>query len=458
MKTKITFLTLLLCSILSGQVFAENSVQRLNGKPVMTQGRLFSKMLKGNAQVNKRQKAQLRADNAANAAQTAASSLRSSLEPGHNRPDSATYRTNYGYEDKSVFSYKGDTIVETTYRKGHYVYDPVEDSYNWEDTDTWDTKDYYKEEYVFDTNGNQTLNIYSSYSNNALEWADKEEYAYNANGTPLSVKYFFFEDGEWVLNFDEVYLYDANGMLIGGSITEYYEGIGTLYPLTVTGTVENFEISIVMGEMVVAKYVRHYDPATMKELASESYYLSEEGVMEFEESYEYTYDPAGRLIKVFENSYNEYYYITEYTYNANGQILSITESEADSPDGPYTLYWKTEYQYSDNRLIKIEEIDYEDGRNEIFATTTFYYSGDTGIMSPEKTALKIYASDGYLTFDLPVQTADAMLQLIDLTGRTVSKTQTVSGKPVAIPSLRGGVYIYRILAGSATYNGKIIIK
>jgi hypothetical protein len=38
------------------------------------------------------------------------------------------------------------------------------------------------------------------------------------------------------------------------------------------------------------------------------------------------------------------------------------------------------------------------------------------------------------------------------------KTQAVSGKPVAIPSLHGGVYIYRILAGANSYSGKLYIK
>ncbi|GHT63155.1 hypothetical protein AGMMS50239_18510 [Bacteroidia bacterium] len=419
-------------------------------------------MIKGKAQVNKRQKAQLRADNTAGAEQTAAPSLRASLEPGHSRPDSAIYHSTYGdYEKKSVFSYKGDTIIETTYDKGYYVYNPEEDYYIWVETDTWYLPDYQKEEYVFDTNGNILFYCNTGYENYILSWGDKEEYAYNANGTPLSVKYFDFENDEWVLYYEQIYLYDANGMLTGGSIINYDEGIPYPMPMTVSGTVENLEITIVVDGMVLAKFVHHYDPATMRELASESYYLSDEGVLELGMAFEYTYDAAGRLILELGNESDYYFWKTEYAYNANGKKISETDYRGgETINDPYILDDKTEYEYANNRLAKIMVYNYYNNENgELYSTTTFYYGNGSSILSPEAAkVLGIYAADGYLTFDLPVQTANATLQLIDLTGRTVLKAQAVSGKPVAIPSLRGGVYIYRIIAESTTYNGKIIIK
>jgi hypothetical protein len=287
-------------------------------------------------------------------------------------------------------------------------------------------------------------------------WSEKEERVYNSNGTPLSEKYYEWEDGQWTLWGEVSYQYDESGILVGGSM---YED-GETYQITVSGTPENLEISIIIDGVTVAKYVRHYDPVSMKELASEEYYLSEEGVLELSYSYKYTYDAAGRLIAVFENE-DDYYDKTEYVYNVNGQKLSITNLSADAPDGTYILEWKTEYVYANDRLEKIIEYDYYDnGDGELFSTTTFYYADGTSGNKPLKAAaaLSIHASNGYITVVLPEKTTYATLQLIDLSGRTVLKTRAASGQPVAVQSLPNGVYIYRIPAGTNTYRGKIIIR
>jgi hypothetical protein len=452
MKARMILLAVWLCIFVAGQVSAGNPVKQVNGKPAVTQTKFFFKALKNNEKVHKGQKAHLRAANVVDVGQSTVP-LRSILEPGHNSPDSAIVHNEDYRDSKTVFSYNGNTITEIWYGKEGYYDD---ETYEWIETGSWDTQNYYQEEYAFDANGNQILSVESDYEDNVLVWSEKEEYVYNSNNTPLSEKYYEWEDGQWTLWGEVSYQYDASGMLIGGSM---YED-GETYLITASGTLENLEISIVVDGMTVAKYVRHYDPASMKELASEEYYLSEEGVLEFSYSYKYTYDAAGRLTTVFINGYDSYYEKYEYAYNANGKIISETELSADTPDGPYsTLEWKTEYVYTNDRLEKIIEYNYYEGESHLDSTTTFYYAGGSSGNESIKAAaaLSIHASDGYVTVVLPEQTAYATLQLIDLSGQTVLKTQVASGQPVAVQSLPDGVYIYRILAGANAY-GKIIIR
>ncbi|GHT36058.1 hypothetical protein AGMMS49574_27090 [Bacteroidia bacterium] len=369
--------------------------------------------------------------------------LRSYLEPGYNRPDSAIVSGDYGYNDNLiVFSYSGDTITETTYAKN---------------IGTWNKQNYRTESYAFDAKGNRILYIFSNHANNMVQRAGKEEYSFNSFGMTLTEKYYNYnvEDGSWMVVADNSYQYDASGLMIGGTSTEH----GVSYPIKVSGTLENLVISATIGPLVVAQYVRHYDPATLKELASESYSLSDKGILELDMAYTYTYDAAGRLITKSENDMNEEFWETQYLYNNNGKRISSTEYYAERPTGPYILNSQTEYKFTNNRLDKIIQSYFSDDGSRRSDTTTFYYSGDAGVVSPDEAkVLRINASDGNITFVLPEQTTDATLQLIDLSGRTVLKTQAASDQPIAIPSLRSGVYVYRILAGRNTYTGKVYIQ
>jgi hypothetical protein len=379
---------------------------------------------------------QVPGDNAAKA------SLRSYLEPGFNRPDSAIVSGDYGYSDNLiVFSYSGDTVTETSRARIA-------------ETGLWNTLNYRTETYAFDAYGNRILYMSSSYINNVLQWAGKEEYAFNSFGMTVFEKYYNLVDGKWDIIGNVNYEYDKSGLLIGGSSTEK----GVTYPILVSGTLENLVLTATLGSVVIAQYVRHYDPVTLKELASETYLPSKKGGMELDIAYTYTYDAAGRMTSKLMNDMNEYFYKTEYAYNGSGKRISATEYYTYDLDEPFSLNLKTEYAFTGNRLDKIAmTYHFADGSTRT-STTTFYYSRDAGVVTPEASkALRVYASDGHITFVLPEPAGKASLQLIDLSGRTVLKAEAVSGHPVAIPSLRGGVYVYRILSGGTSHSGKIYI-
>jgi YD repeat-containing protein len=381
-------------------------------------------------------------------------SLRSMLESGDERPDSAIieYHSNDdSYSIKTVFSDNEDVITEI-----HYGWDIS--------TGTWNTSNYIKEEYAFDGNGYRILNIYSSYQDNMFQYGEKEEYTYNPNGTPVLGRYYEYEDGEWRLRAEESYQYDQNGLITGGAIFSD----GARHPLTVSGTLENLEILLVADGITLMKIILRFDPATMKILAREIYYLAEDGSgLILDEAAEYVYDAAGHLLKETSTHVGHYTEITEYTYDANGKkrfetYTEISDATADlngdgviNDDDRYVWYRRKEYEYINNRLKRI--VEYNDG-NEVYAITTFYYSTGDGNQPGAESAFTIYSSEGYVTFTLPAQTSPAQLQLIDLSGRVAMKTHAVSGQPVSVQSLSDGVYIYQILAGGKAYKGKLVIR
>jgi hypothetical protein len=439
MNRKIIFLVCL-CAIVAGQVSASNAKQR----PVSKRMSFVSKARKSFGKISNERGMQLRADEA----DAANISLRSTLEPGHNKPDSAI--SYYGGEEqypgtKSMFAYNGDVITETIYS----------DYYDGE----WHNM-YNKEEYAFDAMGNRTLHIYWSYSNNELSWAEKSEYAYNPNGTPLYEKLYEWEDDQWRIYFEMIYQYDAAGMLTGG--TFYNADMGeTTIPLTVSGTPENLELSIIVGGITYAKTILHYDPATMK-LLSQEYFETNEGtgVMEWYGTDEYTYDAAGRLLTEIEWE-EGYVNKQEYVYNVAGQKLTVIGSNADSKEGTYTVYDKTEYVYENNRLTQMKYYsDYADGLGLVLReTTVFYYAGGSGNEQVRLAEVSVYPNPVTDVLTVSGAPAGATLTIADLSGRTVGRqTLTDRHTVVSVTSLPAGIYLVIVRSDKGTETFKIVKK
>jgi hypothetical protein len=439
MKSNITILSVMLCAIVTGQVLAAN---------------------------HKIKRGLLGADNVPK--QTTL--LRSALESGHHSPDSTVTRYDGIPVSKMEFSYNGDVIKETTYYRDH-------------GTNTWN-KNNSTEEYAFDANGNQILHIYT-YNNN---YAYKEEYSFSPKyGTLLWEKHSEYMDGKWTVE-ETSYQYDNNGFLIGGTVSQ----AGLSIPLTVTSTPDSLEIIASLGDTVYAKRVYHYDqgivinrmdaflPKAFKLLASETYYPLEDGTLQLDFATTYKYDDAGQLIEKIEiesvgtwttgYTYDstasmppppppfDRYQKTEYAYDANGRKISELFSLSTDSGSYYSLYTERKYQYVNNRLETITDISNPSSPTNYITTTTFYYSADASIKSPEAAKVSnITATDGYITFIIPDQSAKTTLQLIDLTGRIILSKRAESGIPVPIPSL-SGVYIYRILTESVSYSGKLLIR
>ena len=167
MIKRTTILMGCLCIIFAGQTLAGNTEKGPASKHIT----MFSKVPEGIGKLSKK-----RATHLCSAEESPVTTgLRSMLEPGHNKPDSAI-NINFYYDEswKSVFSYNKDIITETIFK--------------WEEGD-WSALYSIKEEYAFDTNGNQILDLLHEYNEEGeIDYGRKYEYAYNSNSTPLYEK------------------------------------------------------------------------------------------------------------------------------------------------------------------------------------------------------------------------------------------------------------------------------
>ncbi|MDR1913417.1 MAG: hypothetical protein LBQ68_02900 [Clostridiales bacterium] len=381
-------------------------------------------------------------------------SLRSTLEPGHARPDSAVVETEAGIKIiKSVFSYNGDVITEIHYQRDSY-------------TGAWETSNYTKEEYAFDSNGYQTLFSYWNYQDNVPQDGVKVEYAYTPNGMPLSVKVYNYKDGGWAFFDGGVYLYDDNGMLTGVSLFEGEE-LRPL-PLVISGTPDNQEITKVIDGVTVLKAVWRFDPVSKKWLAEENWELADDGSsLKLESSKEYEYDAAGRLLLLKEISYGggkgeAYVKTTAYTYEANGRKQSETytgtydggtvDRNGDgliNDDDKYPYYNRKEYEYAGSRLAKISEYDYNGG---LSGTIVFYYSGGSDASEPVAASEPVvYVHDGILT----VQSARTeQITVYALSGEKLYEAQQQAGTiTINANAFPQGILIVR---GSSGWVKKIL--
>jgi hypothetical protein len=387
-------------------------------------------------------------------------SLRSTLEPGHHRPDSAINYTVYKDEQqhpytKSVFTYAGDTIKETVYRqKGN--------SGEW-------NKILGKEAYAFDASGNQKLFIDWYYYNGKLSSVHKYESDYNSNGMPLYDRSYSLYGDEWMLYAETTCQYDARGLLTGGTffLTDKGEEV---VPLTVSGTPENLEVSIIINGSLYMKTVYHFDPATMKLLGMDYFTVSgvigEERIATPAFSEEYTYDAAGRVLaRLFWNDL--YSYKTEYAYDTAGHKLSETESDANSKVGPFAFSRKTEYEYAGGRLERIKRYSSmypEDGSipasgSALHEIIVFFYSGDTGNGQVTLAEVSVYPNPVTDVFTVSGVQAGATLTVTSLSGSTVLRqTLTDTQTTLSAASLPPGIYFVTVRSGKGTATYKIIKK
>jgi hypothetical protein len=428
---------------MAGPVLAGNAERQ----PVSKSASFISKAWKGFGKVCNERTMQLRTSetDAANV------SLRSTLEPGHNRPDSAisydVYDNEQHLDTKSVFTYAGDVIKETIYRQ------------DWESGE-WNVV-FHEDDYAFDAYGNQTLAINRGYSNGEISWAEKIEYKYNPNGTPLYEKFYIWENGEWILNTESTYQYDANGILTSGTLYSHSMG-ETPFPLTVSGTPENIELSLTINRITYLRMELHFDPVTLKLLGSESFGMNgESGMMEFVGGEEYTYDTAGRLLTEFYWD-DDYAYKTEYAYDNAGRKLSATESSAESKADPFTVYRKAEYEYTGDRLARIKMYrDYKDGLGfTLSEITVFYYAGGgTGNEQATLTEVSVYPNPVTDVLTISGVQAGATLTITSLSGSTVvRKTLADTETTLSVSSLPSGLYFVTVRSGKGTATFKIIKK
>jgi hypothetical protein len=268
---------------------------------------------------------------------------------------------------------------------------------------------------------------------------DKIEYTYNNQGLVHEATQYEFENGVWEEEDLSVFEYDANGNMV----------------LVTTFDRENNDW--VNDEKTEFTYQNN-------RLVSEMNYNWILDAWVEDQSVEYNYNAQGDLIEAIEFDLVDLVWLkesrTEYTYDANHNCISQTEYDYDS----FFEDWEKEdvvvYTYDlsvssnviagldnfsdaiislNNKLLTVEETDYDDGIPQETVLYTLYYSGTSGIGEHNDNSLVIWPNPAAESLNL---NSDGLQQVEILTidGRQVMRLEN-GFETINVSALAQGCYL-----------------
>lgn len=362
--------------------------------------------------------------------------------------------------------------------KESFVYDAVGHNtlyseFDW-DMDSGEWIPYSKDNYEYDASGNMAQEIDNYWDEMSEDWIPywKTENTFNSNGTiSQTLEYEWDVDvSEWLLQYKEEYSYDVNGN-------------------------------------VLLSYQYEWD-----DYSNLWFYSSK---------IEYTYDANGRMLQAlgyywdYDTSEWVTYYKDECAYDAYGNLITYTEFEWDIMGSLWVGSWKDEYTYDGNGNITLEleyywdeyshdwiadyQEDYSYNNSYTFADLVlpyvagnevglffnhmltnideslwddgsslwidnakgvFYYSPHdyTAINDAAAGSLVISpnpASD-YFTIRFSGNWSKAHVELSDIYGRKVFTNEAAKNEKISMQGLRSGIYFYNITIDGNRYSGRLV--
>ena len=218
----------------------------------------------------------------------------------------------------------------------------------------------------------------------------KVDYTYNSQGLLRESIEYEFEDGVWEEDEKIVFEYNANGNLVLATTFDHEDGVWVNDEKT-EFTYQNGKLSI---EMVYDWF--------MDEWIEDS-------------RIEYNYDAQGDLVEALEFDKAGVDWLKdnriEYTYDANHNCINQMEYDYDSFDGDWEIENQVVYTYDlsvsssviaglnnfsdaitslNNKLLTVEETDYDDEIPQQAIAYVMYYSNITGVGEHDGSRLAIW--------------------------------------------------------------------
>lgn len=155
-------------------------------------------------------------------------------------------------------------------------------------------------------------------------------------------------------------------------------------------------------------------------------------------------------------------------FDSKGNYLSWEYNNWDNASNNWIIDYKSKLEYVYNKYDNPDtDSSYDwDGSKFVYGGISKYYYGDklgggTGIEETPIELVHVYpnpASD-YIMVNLSTDSNEsAVITIMDINGRVCLKNTIISGQPLSVANLAGGIYFYQIKDTDKTYNGKLIIK
>jgi len=328
-------------------------------------------------------------------------------------------KSDYVYEDgllRSETVNYWDPDARIWYSLGTWVYEYADGqlrSKSQSDTDTnYDGEinelDELLVEYFYDDTGNMIRMVQSQHTEDQFVWVPiyKMEYTYEDGRQTKSMTLYWDRQIEaWGNSSQDVYTYDAMGNLTSDTYSSWdFYG----------------EVWIVQGK------------------------------------HEFNFGEEGNLISMI--FYDWVDSLTVFVPNMKNEYAtdsSMTSSDLILPDEYPREYFK-------HGITSYRQYDYIDGiwlktnRGEIFYSE-FHPSGIPGVVLPEILVFPNPASD-FVTFTGNFSPGKVRLEILDLSGKTLtSELLPVSGR-ISVQHLSGGTYLYQLSEGRKVLRGRLVIR
>lgn len=328
----------------------------------------------------------------------------------------------------------------------------------------------YKNDYIYDNQGRLLTNIeydsiYGSY------YSSKYEYVYNTNGNDSILLEYNLDQvtNTWIIDSKIEYTYSGNNIYT--ELEYWWNSYANSWNL---GSKTFHYFDSYKNDTLVERYNLEND---------HNWYVSDKQINQ------YTYNEAGsKTAKInYVIDYNSdsttisYAEKNEFTYDNYGNMLTKITSNYDSSTGDYTIQCKFVLGYDisknlsevlmgnlvgleyNNKLTDYKYYTYTDSKYVLAGTINFYYSnitietGNTQITNHSFSVSPNPATE-YVKFNVPGIESKLSVVIIDLQGKTVIEKQVENNAPIDVNGLNKGLYLYKVTDNSRTYNGKVIVK
>lgn len=368
------------------------------------------------------------------------------------------------------------------------------------DSITNQLKNYWKEEYTYNTSGDITLYSVYEWGGTPGQWNNswKAEYTYDATGNLLTYQDFYWSSSssQWVNSWKAEYTY-TNGLL--SQYLDYYWNSGSsqwvsswkaVYSYT-SGSLSLYQDYTWTGSAWANSGKKEYTyTAQGKESTISAYsWKASNSTWTYLKKEEFSYDPSGNLVQYLIKGPNQSgtqwvnLWKEDLTYSGNAALIKVETADWQNATSQWTPAIKQEYQYDTaysvsgivlpfwyhtNRaftasmLTGYQEFSFSGGGWIDVSANTFYYSALTpaGLTKPVAGEFSVYPNPArdVLNISWPEGIQPEHLELLNIKGQTVWSTSLGSSHTLSLPSLRAGVYFFRLSAAGINTQGRLLIQ
>jgi hypothetical protein len=304
----------------------------------------------------------------------------------------------------------------------------------------------------YDSNGNETLSVIYGWEEEINQWKPnyKCESQYDSDGNKVSDISYFGDDEDWfqyaACNYK--YGYDASDNRIFSIKNNIYPDDDDFF------------------EVPSEKYEYKYD--ANNNLISSVFYSWDDDTSKWHKKYrfEYEYDSNGnQILETFysqiEEKDLEKYYQYGHTYNDEGKLMEMSCYQWDKKIQNWAGKYKYEYTYdADGNLASVNDYDWNENDWFVSKTGLYYYSGQSMNIENLSGEISVKVYPNPTTDYIIIAGAEGLnAVIVDTQGRIVCTKKNIgTTETIQTSTWKSGVYFVTLQAGSNRITKKIIKK